>query len=272
MQTGRYITNLYLKKRSKNIVIGRLVEKDLFEGRSALGKQLNLGGINFKVVGVFSDDGGEREERTVYMPITTAQGIYGNNQYIDQFVLSSRKSMSVDEAIAFGKKIENILKARFNIAPNDQSALRMQNMSETNKEVNSFFTILTVFVFVIAFGTLIAGIIGVSNIMVYIVKERTKELGIRKALGAPPSHIISMVLYESVFLTMISGYIGLLLGGLILDWSSELLEDYGILNPSVETSQVVGATLILVVSGAVAGFLPARRAARIKPVVALRAD
>jgi putative ABC transport system permease protein len=121
----------------------------------------------------------------------------------------------------------------------------------------------------IGIGTLIAGIIGISNIMVYIVKERTKELGIRKAIGATPTSIISMIMLESIFITAIAGYSGLMIGIFVLKSLGDSLEKYFILNPSVETYVVVGATIILIIAGTIAGYIPAKRAAQIKPIVAL---
>ena len=130
-------------------------------------------------------------------------------------------------------------------------------------------TVLNVIILFIGIGTLIAGIIGISNIMVYIVKERTKELGIRKALGATPNSIIGMIMMESIFVTAIAGYAGLLIGVFTLKAMGKSLEKYFILNPSVETYVVVGATIILIIAGTIAGYIPAKRAASIKPIVAL---
>ena len=127
-------------------------------------------------------------------------------------------------------------------------------------------------IFIIGFGTLIAGVVGISNIMVYVVSERTKELGIRKAVGATPKDIVTMILQESIFITAISGYFGLILGVGILKVAGPSLEEYFILNPSISTSVVIGATVTLIIAGVIAGYLPAKRAARIKPVVALSAD
>ena len=129
-------------------------------------------------------------------------------------------------------------------------------------------------ILIIGFGTLIAGIVGISNIMIYAVKERTKELGVRKALGAKPKDIVKIILYESIVITTISGYVGLLIGSSILNMQSvnDVLFDYFITDPSVSTGLLIGATIILIISGSLAGYLPARRASKIKPIVALRQD
>lgn len=269
IQEGRFISFIDLKEKAKVIAIGRLVEQDLFGSRSAMGKYINLGGISFKVVGVFSDPGGDRDERFIYMPFTTAQGIYKPNDEVDRFGLTFTPTLSVDKALAFSNLLTKLLKEKHKIDPRDQGAIRVSNYAEGTKNVQAFMLVLNVIILFIGIGTLVAGIIGISNIMVYIVKERTKELGIRKALGATPKSIVGMIMLESIFVTAIAGYSGLLLGVFILKALSKTLEKYGILNPSVETYVVVGATIILVIAGTIAGYLPAKRAARIKPIVAL---
>lgn len=156
----------------------------------------------------------------------------------------------------------------FFVADNDQSAVRARNRARENQEVTQFNAVLAILVLIIGMGTLVAGVVGISNIMIFIVKERTKEIGIRKALGAPPSSIKLIIVLESVFVTAISGYVGLLLGGVVLN--SFDLEDYWITDPGVSTSLVVAATFTLILAGLIAAYVPANRAANIKPIVALR--
>lgn len=270
---GRYLNDRDIKEKSKVIVIGRLIKKDLFGERPALGKRLNVNGSSYLIIGIFSDEGGDREERTAYIPVTTAQMIYGNNDYISQIVLGYNPNLSLDAAIAFGNKMERDLRKKMNIHPDDQSALSVRNMAEANKGVGQFMGILYAIVILVGSGTLVAGIIGISNIMIFVIKERTKEFGIRKALGAKPSSIVGMVVQESVLITTIAGYLGLSLGTYLLSLIGDSLEeDYFIKDPSVSTGIVVGATIVLILSGLIAGYLPAKRAANIKPIVALRAD
>ena len=266
---GRFLNMFDLKNKSKLIIIGRLVKEDLFGNKIALGKNINLSGISYKVVGVFSDEGGDNEERYIYMPVTTAQSIYGNNDYLDQVNLTYNPVMKLEEAISFGNLIQKKMKEKHGVAPRDQGALRVSNMAEASKNVGQFMMVLNIIILFIGIGTLVAGIIGISNIMVYIVKERTKELGIRKALGATPKSIIGMIMMESIFVTALAGYAGLLIGVFALKAIGDSLEKYFIINPSVETYVVVGATIILVIAGTIAGYVPAKRAARIKPIVAL---
>ena len=270
--SGRYINQLDIGNKTKVIVIGKLVEEELFSKKSGLGKYINLSGISYRVVGVFSDDGGDDEERIIYMPLSTAQQIYGNNDYVDQINLTYNPSFDYNQAIDFGLDLEKKLKSRFNIAPNDQRAVRVFNRAMQNKGINQMTSVLGILILVIGMGTLIAGIVGISNIMIFIVKERTKEIGIRKALGASPKSIISIILIESILITTIAGYLGLLLGAGILEWGNSALKTYFITNPSVSKTLVLSATLILIGAGTLAGYLPAKKASKIKPIVALRDD
>jgi putative ABC transport system permease protein len=269
MLEGRFISFIDLKEKTKVIAIGRMVEKDLFGARSALGKNINLDGISYKVIGVFSDPGGDNDERYIYAPFTTIQGIYKPNDEVDKFGLTFNPVLTADQAISFSTLLTKMLKEKHNVDPKDQRAIRVQNYAEGTKNVQQFMTVLNVIILFIGIGTLIAGIIGISNIMVYIVKERTKEIGIRKALGATPKSIVGMIMMESIFVTAIAGYSGLLIGMFTLKAIGKSLEKYFILNPSVETYVVIGATIILVIAGTIAGYLPAKRAAKIKPIIAL---
>ena len=269
IQDGRFLSYLDLKRKAKVVAIGRLVEEDLFGNLSAIGKEVNIEGISYKVVGVFNDPGGDGDERFIYTPFTTMQGMYKPNDEVDRFGLTFNPSLNVDKAIAFSNLLTKLLKEKHNVDPRDQGAIRVRNYAEGTRDVQNFMMVLNVIILFIGIGTLIAGIIGISNIMVYIVKERTKELGIRKALGATPNSIIGMIMMESIFVTALAGYSGLLLGVFTLKALGDSLEKYFIINPSVETYVVVGATIILVIAGTIAGFIPAKRAARIKPIVAL---
>ena len=270
---GRYINQLDINESSKVIVIGRLVKSDLFGQKPALGKRVNVGGISYKVIGIFSDDGGDNEERISYIPVTTAQKLYGNNDYLNQIRIGYNEDLNLDEAIAFGKLVERDMRSKLDIHPDDQSALSVRNMAEVSKGVDVFMIALFFIVIFIGSGTLIAGIIGISNIMIFVIKERTKEFGIRKALGAKPSSIVGMVVQESVLITTIAGYLGLTLGTYVLSLIGNSLEkDYFIKDPSVSQGLVVGATFVLIISGLIAALVPARKASQIKPVVALRAD
>ncbi|NNC51220.1 MAG: FtsX-like permease family protein [Flaviramulus sp.] len=269
---GRYINQNDLNNKSKNAVIGRIINDELFFKENAIGKYINLSGISYKVVGVFTDDEGDNEERVIYIPITTAQFVYGNNDFIDFMHLTYNPEMNSNQALTFGTTLTKSLKERFSVARSDQRAIRVQNMAQATTQVDIMTSGLTVIILVIGFGTLIAGIVGISNIMIFIVKERTKEIGIRKALGASPKSIISIILIESILITTIAGYLGLLIGVGVLELVGPSLEVYFIKDPSVSNNLVFGATMTLIIAGAIAGYLPAKKASRIKPIVALRND
>ncbi len=270
MMKGRYLNAVDIAERTKNIVIGRLVEKDLFKNENALGKMLDMDGIAYKIVGVFQDSGGDNEERIIYIPFSTVQLLFGNNDLLDQINITYNMAMSAEQAIAFAEQIEKDLKEKFKVDPTDQSAIRTRSFAEGIKETMVILGGIYFIIFIVGIGTLISGVIGIGNIMTFSIKERTKELGIRKALGASPKSIIAMVLQESILITSVAGYVGLLLGIFVLKLIGNNLEKFFILNPKVDTGVIMVATITLILAGLFAGYIPARRAARIKPIIALR--
>lgn len=267
---GRYLNKLDIDKKSKNAVIGRLVEQDLFKGKSAMGKYIDVAGSAFKIIGIYQDDGGDDEERRIYIPYTTRQLIEKNNDKVDQIIVAFKPELGYAGALAFDKSLTKFLKEKKYINPDDQNGIFVRNVAEGLKQTQQFAGILQLIVAFVAFGTIIAGIIGISNIMVFVVKERTKELGIRKALGATPKSVISTILLESIFITTISGVIGMLIGIALLSSLGEKLKDYFITDPYIDSGVAIFATIVLIIFGGIAGYIPARRAARIKPIVALR--
>lgn len=269
---GRYINQRDMEMANKVIIIGDLVREDLFLSEDPIGKYLNLSGIMYKVVGTYIDDGGDDEERLIHMPLSTAQQLYGNNDYVDQINLTYNPQYNYDQAIDFSVALEKKLKERFTVAKNDQRAIRVFNMAMQNKGINQMTSVLGILILIIGMGTLIAGVVGISNIMIFIVKERTKEIGIRKALGASPKAIIAIILVESVVVTTIAGYVGLLAGVGVLEWAGPSLKTYFITDPSVSRSLVIAATITLIAAGTIAGYIPAKKASKIKPIVALRDD
>ena len=271
LMKGRFINEDDIKNKTKYTVIGRRVALDLFGEEDPMGKFIDVGDTVFKIIGVFQDSGGEYEESYLYIPYTTRQLIEKGNDKVDQIILSYKPSIGYTGAMEFEKKLRLFLKNKKSIDPTDQSGIFIRNVSEELKRNQQFAGVLQYIVLFVAIGTLIAGIIGISNIMVFVVKERTKELGIRKALGATPKSVISMILQESIFITIISGYFGLFSGMLVLrNIGTALEEDYFIKDPSIDLSAAITSTIILVIFGAVAGYIPAKRAASIKPIVALR--
>ena len=270
MMKGRYINGLDVENKERNVVIGRLVEQDLFKGEDALGKFVSGGGRSWKVIGVFQDDGGDNEERIVYTPYTTLQLIQKNTDKLGQIIISYKPELGYGGAVAFESQLRKYLKQKKFIDPTDPRGIFIRSAASDLKENDQFKSALSSIILFVGIGTLLAGIIGISNIMVFVVKERTKELGIRKAIGATPSSIIGMILQEAIFITSISGYVGLLAGiGVLKLVGNTLEEDYYITDPYVDLNTAIAATLLLIAFGAFAGYLPAKRAARIKPIEAL---
>lgn len=268
---GRYINGLDVDNKERNIVIGRLVEQDLFKGENSIGKFISGGGRSWKIVGVFQDDGGDREERIIYAPYTTVQSIRKNTDKVDQIIISYKPEIGYAGAVAFEKQLKKYMKQKKFIDPTDPRGIFIRSASSDMQENDQFASVLQYIISFVGIGTLLAGIIGISNIMVFVVKERTKELGIRKAIGATPKSIVGMILHEAIFITTISGYVGLLIGVVFLNYIGDKLEEeYFITNPGIDLSTGITATIILIAFGAFAGYLPAKRAAQIKPIEALR--
>ncbi|MEA1784615.1 ABC transporter permease [Arenibacter sp. GZD96] len=270
MMKGRYLNEQDITDKTKYAVIGRLVEQDLFGSKNSIGEFIDVGGSAFKVIGVFQDDGGDNEERIIFIPYTTRQLIEKNTDKIDQIIVGFKPEIGYVGAMAFDRSLDKFIKDKKNISPDDQGALFFRNVADQLQQNQQFARVLQLIVAFVAFGTIIAGIIGISNIMVFVVKERTKELGIRKALGATPKAVIGTILLESVFITTISGFIGMLIGIALLGSLGEKLDDYFITNPYINMGVAIFATVLLIIFGAIAGYIPAKRAASIKPIVALR--
>lgn len=270
LMEGRFLNARDISEKTKVVVIGRLVAEDLFKNENPIGKYLDIGSVMFRVVGVFQDSGGDREERVIFMPFTTRQLIEKNNDKVDQIVVTFPPRIGHAGSLAFEKKLRLFLKQKKSVDPTDSGGIYIRNAADNFKRNQQFAEVLQLIVTFVGLGTLIAGIIGISNIMVFVVKERTKELGIRKALGATPRSVIQLILQESIFITLISGYIGMLLGILLLKNIGLKLEDFFIKNPYIDNGTALWATFILVLFGAIAGYIPAKRAAQIKPIIALR--
>lgn len=275
MTAGRFINHNDNESFEKVVVIGNKVKNDLFKnGEEPLGKYVQIKDINFKVIGVYTDPGGEREESRVFIPISTAQKAFSAGNTINFMSFTLEKEESFEAALAasekFSQDLEVYLKEKHTVAPDDERAIRINNSLENAKRFYDLMDMIKLFFWGVGICTIIAGIVGVSNIMLIIVKERTKEIGIRKALGAQPLSIIGMVLHESIFVTTIAGFVGLIFSLALLEFVGPLIETEYIANPSVNFNVALTTVFILVLAGAIAGFFPAWRAARIKPIIALR--
>lgn len=271
---GRFINNNDMINNEKVAVIGLKIKQDLFKDKEALGEQIAINNINFKIVGIFTDPAGEREETRAYLPLTTTQRTFGGGDKISNLFYILHKKATYDEALAestkFSKELNQLLKSKNTVAPDDDSAISVHNSVENAKQFYDLNLYIRLFFWWVGICTIIAGVVGVSNIMLIIVKERTKEIGIRKALGASPISIIGMILHESIFITSISGFIGLLASLSLLEFVGPQVKSEYFINPEVDFSVAITTLILLVLAGAIAGFFPAYRAAKIKPIVALR--
>ncbi|MCK9203873.1 MAG: ABC transporter permease [Bacteroidales bacterium] len=277
MVSGRFLNDFDLNEKRKVVVIGQRVVDILFEkGEDPINQYIQINGVYFKVVGVFrSKRNGEaaaQDNQRIHMPFTTVQRTYNLGNTVGFFNITSRDGVPV--AIVEKKAIE-VLKKRHFIAPEDDRAIGHFNLEEEFKKMHGLFFGIQFLIWIVGTGTLLAGIIGVSNIMLVVVKERTREIGIQRALGATPAKVISQIITESVVLTTFAGYFGLVIGVGILEGINYLLDHTGIntemfLHPGVNFNVAVTALIILVISGAVAGLIPARKAVSVKPIDALR--
>jgi putative ABC transport system permease protein len=271
---GRFINEADINENRKVGVIGHRMKLDLFKDEDPIGKNISISGINFKVIGVFTDPGGEPDEARVYIPITTVQAAFNGKDHVQSMWMTVNMSDNFDEAIALSnsltQNVETQIKQRHIISPEDTGAIRIyNNLEEAYKIYSLIDTIAAVFWFV-GIGTIIAGIVGVGNIMLIVVKERTKEIGIRKAIGALPKSIIGMIIQEAIFVTMFAGLFGLIAGLGLLELVGPQIESDFIKFPQVDFNIALSTVFILAFAGGLAGFIPAYRAAKIRPIVALR--
>ncbi len=267
---GRFVNEPDVDQFRKVTVISTQVEEALFKGEDPIGKYINVNGVPFKVVGLFTDDDNRDDNmRTIYLPISTAQRVFSGDNRINTIAITVGKA-SVEESKQIEKEVRTKLATLHKFDPEDPRAIFTWNSLEEFQKFTRLFAGIRLFIWIIGFGTIIAGIVGVSNIMMIVVKDRTKEIGIRKAMGATPWSIVSLILQEAVMITSFAGYFGLVLGVVVLETVGSKIESEFFSQPSVDLSVAIYALTLLVFSGALAGFIPARRAAAIKPIEALR--
>jgi len=268
---GRYLNDLDIQEKRKVAVIGVPVAEFLWGTTDdVIGQALAINGVTFRVVGLFTDDGDAGELRKLYIPISTAQLAFNGADRVNVMMFTVGDK-SVSETKVLVDEIQALLAERERFDPGDPQATRVRNNLEQYQSFQEIFWMLRFFIKVMGACTLVAGIVGVSNIMMIAVKERTKEIGVRKALGASPWTIVSTILQESIFLTLLAGYLGLVAGVGLLELVAWLVPKNDFFsNPSVDLQVALIATGVLVAAGALAGFIPARTAARVSPIVALR--
>lgn len=277
--SGRFVNNADIKDKRKVAVIGNKVVEILFQpGENPLGQYIQIRGIYFQVVGTFKplntgvNFGGDKEQ-SIFIPLTTFQRVYNWGDIIGWFAFTSKDGIP---ASVVEKKASAVLRKRHMVSPEDSEAIGSFNLEKQYNQMTGLFAGINGLIWIVGIGTLLAGVIGISNIMLVIVKERTKEIGIQRAIGASPAKIISQIITESVFLTTFAGYIGLVISVALLELINKMLMSGGtgertmFKNPGIDFNMAIIALAILVISGAIAGWVPARKAVSIKPIDALR--
>lgn len=271
--SGRYIHNKDLEENKKVCLLGPRVKEVLFDkGQNPIGEQIRINGISFKVIGTFkqlSRNMGNKEN-AILTPYTTLQNLLNRGDRVYSFITTVKPGFKVSKV---QEKINLVLARNHKISPEDEEAIGSFNVEEIFTKMSAFFTTIQVFLWLIGVSTLLTGIIGVSNIMLIIIKERTKEIGIKRALGATPREVIKQILTESVMITSVAGFFGFLLGVLVVEAIAMGIAnspDVPILNPYIDFNVACIALITLVVLGSLAGLIPAKRAVSIKPIDALR--
>jgi putative ABC transport system permease protein len=273
---GRYINTKDIEGSRKIAILGKTVKDELFGDLSPIGEHIVIKGIDFVVAGVFGPE--EIKEWTqddmesIVIPLPTMRTAFGLDLYLENFIVAAEDDVKIGD---IEEEVRDVLKQRKDIHPDDPSGIGGFNLQEEFQQVKNLFFGINAFLWFVGIGTLLAGIVGVSNIMLIIVKERTKEIGVRKALGASPSSIVKMILTESVFITAMAGYLGLVSGILVI-WGLNYLmislniENENFYNPKVNVYIAIGALVLLVIAGSIAGLIPAIQASKVNPVDALK--
>lgn len=274
---GRLINEIDILQERKVCNIGERVVEVMFDKKEdPIGQYLKISGVYFQVVGVIHAEtriniGGGKKEETIIIPFSTMQTAYNYGNVVHFFSVTSTKGTKVSD---LEEKLKKLLKDRHKIAPEDLQAIGSFNIEKEFVKFSALFLGIQVLTWIVGIGTLLAGVIGVSNIMLVIIKERTQEIGIQRAIGATPATVIKHIVAESVFLTVMAGYIGLSLGVGILEILNRILESGGdklfFRNPEVSLTMALSALAVLVIAGIIAGLIPAKRAVSIKPIDAIR--
>jgi putative ABC transport system permease protein len=277
LTTGRFINQLDIDQKRKVAVIGVKVKNDMFEpGEDPIGEYIRIQGVYFQVVGVFqsnkSDQRAEWDNQVIFLPFTTLQKTYNYGDVVGWYALTSRNDVP---ASVVEEKAKTLLANRHHIHPDDKRAIGSFNLEKEFQKMTGLFTGIRILVWIVGIGTLFAGVVGVSNIMMIVVRERTREIGIQRAIGATPWSIMNQIIVESVILTTIAGYVGLVIGVGIIEAVNIALtranvESDMFKNPEIDFHVAMTALGILVIAGALAGLIPARKAVSIKPIDAIR--
>jgi putative ABC transport system permease protein len=273
---GRFLNDNDIKESRKICVIGPRIAETLYKkDEKVIGSYIRINGVYFKVVGLTaigaSGDEGRQQAQRISVPFSSFQKAFNFGDIVGWFAIKSKDNISAEIS---EKKVIAVLKERHKIAPEDLKAIGHFNLEAEYNKLQGLFIGISFLIWIVGIGTLLAGVIGISNIMLIVVKERTKEIGVKRALGAVPSQIIGQIVIESVFLTSIAGYFGLVCGVFILEALDSAIGKSGEMftNPTVDLNIAIVALTVLIVSGALAGLIPASKAIAIKPVEALRTE
>jgi putative ABC transport system permease protein len=282
MPYGRYINKEDIELKRKVCIIGEKVYEVMFnEGEDPVGKYLRVNGVYFMVVGVFKSNNpniniGSNKKETIYLPFTTMQQTFNYGDEVHFFGFTAKPGVNVQSIV---DRIKPIIRKHHKISPEDDQAIGGFNVQSELQTIEYTFLGINILIWVVGIGTLIAGAVGVSNIMLVIVRERTKEIGIQRAIGARPAIVIGQILSESVFLTTVAGFLGLAMGTLVLHLTDVALEaaraqappdeQSFFMNPEIGLPMAIASVIILVIVGFLAGLIPAMKAVRIKPIEAL---
>lgn len=272
---GRFINQSDIDQSRKVCVIGERTQKELFEEEEEpVGKFIRIDDIYFQVIGVhkFVPGGGFESDGDIFIPFATFRKLYNTGDDVDWFTIAAYDNADV---VQVEKDVKQTLKRIHRVAPKDERAFGSFNLGEVFNRIMGFARGMTFLSLIVGIATIIAGVIGIGNILLISVKERTKELGVRRALGATPAEVRMQIILESVFLTIVAGIFGIVLGAFVLagiNAGTANLEDFPYTNPTVPISFVLGALLIMVTLGTLIGLIPAQRAVSIKPIDALREE
>ena len=276
--SGRFINYNDIDEKRKVAIIGEGVKNGLYKkDESPIGTYLKIQGVNFMVIGTYkkksTGGNGEEDQKQIYIPFTAFSQAFNRGDRVGWMAITANDGTPITD---IKSKIFDIVKKNHKIHPQDERAIGYFDLYEQYRKVESLFMALKVIAYFVGILVLLSGVIGVSNIMLIVVKERTKEIGIRRALGASPGDIRSQILVESVFLIIISGMAGIVFGALLIYVLNYILDMMGPIdmfaNPSVNLRVIVSALIILLVSGLLAGLIPAQNAIKLKPVDALRSE
>lgn len=268
---GRDINEIDIQEKRKVCIINTRLAKQFFGNNEPVGKELKIGGSKYLIVGLCESTMKNDMSFGIYVPLSVMLAIYRQDGVINSINLMVENLETAEQNEQLVSEVQGLLSSRLNCAPTDNKGIRVVNSYEQILNAKNMIAAIGVFVWIIGLATLIAGIVGVSNIMMITVKERTRELGVRKVMGASNKHIISLVLIEAVIITMIFGYVGMM-GGIGLTQLLDALLGSKVSmfqNPTVQFGAVIGCNLIMVLAGIAAGYVPAKRAVSIKLVDAL---